>query len=123
MTANQQYHSAASLSALLGDYRLPMGSELRLQNEIELILQQNGVQYLREHRFDPVDRIDFLVGDVGIECKIGGSRANVLSQLTRYAEQDAVSGLILVSTRHTHRFSARELCGKPFHIVRVGVHL
>jgi hypothetical protein len=45
------------------------------------------------------DRIDFLVGSVGIEVKINGSVDNLIRQLSRYATADVISELLVVSSR------------------------
>ena len=44
------------------------------------------------------DRIDFLVGRVGVEVKIGQPRRQILRQLERYAGSDRLDELLLVSS-------------------------
>ncbi len=63
-------------------------------------------------------RIDFIVsGDrrVGVEVKIQGSIENVLRQLQRYAPH--VDELVLVTTKHNHRFLPDTVGEKPLHVV------
>lgn len=105
--------------AVLRSYKLPFGEEQRLQDAVEEALREHKLEFRREHILRPGDRIDFLVGTIGIECKVEGSPAAVLSQLLRYAESNEVDGLILVTTRNTHRMAVTELGGKPFHLIRV----
>jgi len=110
---------AIELVRLLRSFKIPCGTEERMQSEIEKILKSSGVEFEREFVISARDRIDFKVGPVGIECKIDGSPAKVLSQLLRYAEDSRIEELILVSSRHTHRFAVSSLGGKPFTVVRV----
>jgi hypothetical protein len=77
------------------------------------------LEFEREVKLNATDRIDFLVGTVGIECKVDGSKNAVASQLLRYAESDRISGLILVTIRNTHRFGGTELLGKPLRVMRI----
>lgn len=103
----------------IAGYRLPFGVEQRLQDALEAVLIDIGVTFEREVTLRKGDRIDFLVGSIGIECKIDSSMNTVASQLLRYAESDRISGLILVTTRNTHRFGANELLSKPFRVMRI----
>ncbi|ADJ22993.1 conserved hypothetical protein [Hyphomicrobium denitrificans ATCC 51888] len=43
--------------------------------------------------------IDFLIDDVGIEVKIKGQAASIMRQLRAYADEPAISGLILVTSK------------------------
>ena len=78
----------------------------------------------REARLSSTDRIDFLVkhheGTVGVEIKVGGSRAEVLRQLARYADYEGISSLILVTNKSRHRAMPKALRGKPLFVVYVG---
>jgi len=101
------------LTSLLNQFSYRFGNEMQMQHDVEQVLITSGVPFDREAALG-VDRIDFLVGDIGIECKVGGSPSAVLEQLVRYADHKAVSGLILLTSRHTHRFAATEINGKRF---------
>lgn len=107
------------LIELLRSYQIPFGNEAAMQEGIEQILKAEGVKYSREHVFGPRDRIDFLIGRIGLECKVDSSKAVVAAQLLRYAERPEIDGLILVTSRHTHAFPQTELGGKPFKAIRV----
>lgn len=108
------------LAELLRWYQYPYGNEGLLQAAVEQVLKESGLDYRREVRLTEADRIDFMVGTLGIECKVDGASGSVLSQCLRYAESPDLSGLILLSSRHTHRFGTKELLGKPFRCVWVG---
>lgn len=74
----------------------------------------------REVRLGSRDRIDFLVGRVGVEVKVGGTLAEVVRQLLRYAERDEIDSLVLVTTQQRHRGAPRELNGKPVLVIWMG---
>ena len=87
----------ADVSALLGRYRLPVDTEAALQAEIEQVLTTNEITFEREVEIAPGDRIDFLVGSVGVEVKIKGAKRAILRQCERYAACDRLEGLVLVT--------------------------
>ncbi len=64
-------------------------------------LTASGLAYIHEAKLGPGCRIDFLVGDVGVEVKKGrADPKRWLEQLTRYARCGGLFGIILV-TQHT----------------------
>ncbi len=63
-------------------------------------LQRAQLDFIHEARLAPRCRIDFLCGDIGIECKRGALRAqSVLTQLTKYAQTKRLRAIILLSER------------------------
>lgn len=86
----------------LRSVKFTYADEIQLHEGIEAVLTQAGFEPQREVRLGERDRIDFLIGDVGIEVKIGGSAASAVRQLTRYAEHDEIGSLIFASTKRTH---------------------
>jgi hypothetical protein len=82
---------------------LPCHNEANMQLAIAELLAEASISFEKEVRLNPRDRIDFLVGSVGIETKISGSYATVASQLLRYAESKLVSHILLVTTKASHR--------------------
>lgn len=103
----------ADLHASLSAFRFPYGTELELQDAVGVALGNCGIDHQRELRLTPQDRIDFLVGRIGIECKIADGPAKLLSQLVRYAADDRIDGLLLVTSRSSHRGMPAEILGKP----------
>lgn len=98
----------------------------------EADIHKGAIQWLEQHhqslptfrsevRLSARDRLDVLLGDgTAIEIKVDGSRTAVLRQLHRYAEHDAVSGLILLTTKSSHsRQMPKAVLGKPLEIVQV----
>lgn len=108
---------------LLMSHRLRFGTELQLQDDVEAVLSSARILFDREKRLGG-DPIDFLtLHGIGIECKVAGSPSAVLEQLVRYAQSPQVQSLILVTSRHTHRFSCEEIGGKPFRVVWISGNL
>jgi len=66
-----------------------------------------------------VDRIDFLVGDVAVEVKTKGSRAEVIRQLYRYASHSRVAWIVLATTRAQHRMP-EAIGAKPVSVAYLG---
>jgi hypothetical protein len=97
--------------AVIRGHRYRYTSEDELQEGIAAALEQAGMEPLREVRLSDRDRIDILVGDVGIEVKVAGSQTHPWDQLKRYAEHEAIGSLLLVTNRwHT---MPDEVGGKP----------
>lgn len=74
--------------------------------------------YSREVRLDERNRIDFLVEldeaiTVGVEVKIAGSLAAVRRQLERYAADDRIHQLLLITTKAQHHHISPTIGGKP----------
>jgi hypothetical protein len=105
--------TATEIVMLLEAHRFRAPSEADLQLGIATVLEGAGVPFTREVRLSAGDRIDFLVGDVGIECKIDGSLAALIRQLDRYALRDRVGALVVATTRLKLTRVPRELHGKP----------
>lgn len=87
-------------------------SEAELQRGIAQVLVEDGITHTREAILTVTDRIDFLVGGVGIEVKVDGSLSSVTRQLHRYAQLGEIESLILVTTRMRHCNIPSELNGK-----------
>lgn len=67
---------------------------------VEARLKEAGLPYRHEARIGPGCRIDYLVGDVGVEIKKGRQfSATLIKQLRRYAACDGVSALVVVTQR------------------------
>lgn len=103
------------IAAALGAFTLLDTDEYALQDAIDLALRRVAVTPIREVRLTAADRIDLLVGTVGIEVKVAGSIAAVTRQLRRYATSGLITELVLVTTRVAH--TAIEDVGCPLHVV------
>lgn len=109
--------SAADLVALLVRYRFDESSEDALQRGVASVLAEHGIAHVREVNLCRGDRIDFMVGSLGLECKIAGSLSSVTRQLHRYAHADQVEALVLVTTSARLGAVPRMLNGKQLVVV------
>lgn len=89
----------AQIIAALHTARFRYSSEAELQNGIAQALTAAGIEHEPEAALSAGERIDFLVGAVGIEVKVGGSAAEVFRQLMRYAESPRIDSLIVVTDK------------------------
>jgi hypothetical protein len=105
------------IAALLAARAYHWQNEKELQRGIGMVLTEAGVVFVPEVSITRKDRIDFLVGKIGIEIKVGGSLAAVTRQLFRYAECPEIDSLVLVTTKQAHRNMPNEILGKPLHVV------
>lgn len=79
-------------------------------------LQEAGIAYIHEARIGKGCRIDYLVGDVGIEIKKGKPQPAVLArQLCRYAACEGVASLIVVTQRSVA--VPKAIGGKPVRLL------
>lgn len=92
-----------TLLALLKNARFHGSNEMDIQDGIASLLTENGVFFEREVDLGPSMRIDFMCGRIGLEVKVAGSRMNVMRQLKRYCDCDAVDAVILVTICAKHK--------------------
>ncbi len=80
-------------------------------------LEKSGLPFQHEARIAPGCRIDYLVGDVGIEIKKAKPDGNALTkQLIRYAQSDRVHSFVVITQRAVSL--PQSVLGKPIkHIV------
>jgi len=112
--------NSRATTAVLGTltcYRFLCHDEAELQEAIAEALRRDGIDFEREVSLAPGDRIDFLVGGVGIEVKLAGPPTAVLRQLSRYAASERVESLVLATIVARHATLPDELGGKPLHVV------
>lgn len=111
--------TAAEITALLRRQRLPVSRETLLQLALETCLADAGIEFEREARLAPGERIDFLcAGGVGIEAKTRYGKRAIYRQLQRYAEREQVTALILVTG--TAVGLPESINGKPVYFVSIG---
>ncbi len=88
-----------TIASVIGANRYDCTDEYRMQDGIAQALTAAVITHEREFILSTNDRIDFMAGDIGIECKVDGSAVPVARQLFRYLAQPRVAGLILVTSR------------------------
>jgi hypothetical protein len=91
-----------ALRSHLSQFRFFYSCELEIQVAIGQLLQTAGIPAQREFRLSEKDRLDFFIDGLVIEVKIGGSAADVMRQVARYAEHEKVQGVLLVTTKARH---------------------
>lgn len=98
-----QQASLDELAEIFAVEALPFDSEASMHEAIKRVLDERKIDFAHEARLDCRDRIDFLVGLIGIEVKLTSSPTQVASQLLRYAEQPQIEGLLLITNKASHR--------------------
>lgn len=105
-------------AALTGRYAHQ--NEAELQESIGELLDAAGVDFQREVHIAPHSRIDFLVGDVGLEVKIDSSLAALTRQVTRYAESGRLSRVVVVTDKLRLTALPGEIAGVPIETIHLG---
>lgn len=123
---------SALIRGILGRSNLDASSEHHLSEAVVHALDllakdlHNGrrvVGYRREVSLGRGCRVDFMIGSLAVELKVGGSLADLTRQLSRYAEKDDVSGILVVTTRQAHRYLPETLNKKPIAVLCLGDQL
>ena len=79
-------------------------------------LLEAGLSFVHEAKLGPGCRIDYLVGEIGIEIKKGRPDGKLLTQqLVRYASFDALSAIIVLTQRTVSL--PKTMLGKPVHVI------
>lgn len=115
--------TAEELAGALAFYRFHYKDEKELQAGVAQCLEKLKVPFVPEYPLNKQDRVDFFAeGGIGIECKTNDSRGGaglsaVTRQLWRYAKNDEVKAIILITTRAKHRDLPKDILGKPLYVV------
>jgi len=100
------------IQQFLSSFQFHYSSEDSLQRGLYQALDMGPFAVKREYQLTPESRLDFLIDDsIALEVKIGGSAAEVMRQISRYAEHPQISGILLVTSR-THVLPS-SFSGKP----------
>lgn len=94
--------------------------ESDLQDALARILTAAGISSWREYPHNG-GRLDFLVWHshrlhilrIGIEVKVKGSLAALTRQVFDYLHESDLDGMLVVTTRQSHRDLPSELAGRP----------
>lgn len=103
--------------AAIASVRLPARpEEYDIHAAVARALAGAGLACAHEYRLGPRRRIDFRVGRIGIEVKKGRPAApELLRQLRRYLESDALDAVVVVAQRSIPLPAT--VCGKPVRLV------
>lgn len=114
---------SAHLRSWFGQHRPDTSSEAALQACIADAFATIGdnLRYVREWRLSPRDRPDFGVWrfdamettSIAVEVKCKGGLSDLTRQVYRYAEHEAVAGILVVTTRNLHRGLPTVVLAKP----------
>jgi hypothetical protein len=85
-------------------HRFLWATEDDLQRGLTGALEQDGFAVQREVRLNARDRVDLLIGRIGVEVKIAGARRDVERQLARYLKSERIAELILVTSKADHLY-------------------
>lgn len=78
--------------------RWPLSSETQLQEMFANELRAAGHAVAREVRLSPEERIDAVVGSIGVEIKIKGQPRAIYRQCERYCMFDRLDSLVLATS-------------------------
>lgn len=104
---------------LISSTPLSLSSETRAQDDLEAALVRAGIPYEREAILSSKDRIDFMIGDVGVEMKIDGSPRSIFRQVERYSAHERIASLVLATNKAMTLPSS--IGGKPASVVSLGM--
>ena len=112
--------SMTEIAHALEGFGARVAHENELRDAVRALFDKAGVSYEAEVGLDKQSRIDFVVGQVGVELKVAESLAAVIRQLDRYAAHPRIGGLVLVTTRRRLQAVPASLHGKPVTVVCMG---
>ena len=92
-----------------------------MQQSLEEELTRAGIAFEREVRLSPADRIDFLIGKIGVEMKTNGSFVEVVRQLQRYSTHERIGSLMLFTTSPKLLQMPRSIGSKRVHVAYASV--
>lgn len=107
--------------AALKSVRAPaMPGEYDLHAMVAAALDEAGLEYGHEYRLAPRCRLDFMCSGVAIEVKKGRPQsAELIRQLGRYMEHEAVREMVVVTQRRVRLPDA--ICGKRVRLVALNM--
>lgn len=111
--------SGKRIADVLSLYTVNIVNEAELQSAIEAIFRAENIPFEREVQLSPNDRIDFMVGKVGIEIKAAFGYSDVVRQLHRYAQNDRVAEIVLITIKAQHQMPEK-LSGKKVTVINLG---
>lgn len=98
---------------VLRSHAFTFTTERDLQDGMAEAFADAGLPMTREVRLSRGDRIDFLIGSVGVEVKTNGGWQAVTKQCQRYAASERVTELVIVTSKAAHLACPNWIGGKP----------
>jgi hypothetical protein len=106
----------SKIIAAVESHSFDTSTEKYLQEGLAVLFKNLGIPFAREVQLTKTDRIDFLIGNLGVEAKIKGRKTAVLRQLHRYAQHESIHELLLITSRLQLANVPKQLNGKAVHI-------
>ena len=109
------------ISGMVRRHRIDLTNEKQAQAQIEGLLTDHGLTFTREMRLSPGDIPDFFLPDPGLALEVklrAPSKTGVFRQLQRYAKDERVKGVLLIS--NTAMGLPATIEGKPAWFVSLG---
>jgi hypothetical protein len=110
-----------AVAAVLRAHRYLYSNETELSDALADALIDAGMPARREVRLGARDRIDLLVGTVGVEVKVAGSLEALTRQIQRYAHSQEITELVVVTDRAALRAVPHAIAGVPVELVYLSV--
>jgi hypothetical protein len=110
--------SPEQIIRVLSAGRFSLVREKETQAEIAEAFDRFAIVHAREQDLGNRNIIDFLIGSIGLEIKIGGSKRAIFGQCVRYCKSGKLSALIL-GTNVAIGFPP-EIVGVPCYVVSLG---
>jgi hypothetical protein len=100
--------------------RFTCADEAELQSAVAAALSSAGLGYTREARLSARDRVDFMIdGGIALELKVRTDGKELLRQVLRYAEHDAVKAILIAGTTHKLLLLPETANGKPLRAIQL----
>lgn len=109
-----------AVAAAIAGFHYRFSTEKELQEGIQHALDERGIAHDREVHLGPGDIVDFMVAGIAVEVKTKGSLAALTRQLHRYAQQEAVVSLMLVTSLNRLGNLPSTMNGKRILVVPIG---
>lgn len=106
-----------AVADVLRGHRYLYRNEAELSDALADALVAAGLPARREARLGDRDRIDLLVGNVGVEVKVAGSLEALTRQIQRYAHAPEITELVVVTDRAALRAVPHAIAGVPVELV------
>lgn len=103
---------------IFSTYQFTLSSEDELKTQMKTVLEQNQIEFVKEHALDKKNRPDFFIEGYAVEVKIKGAAKGIYKQCERYCAFEEVKGLILVTNRSMG--FPESLNEKPCYVISLG---
>lgn len=108
------------LAKFVERHRFTSQDEYGVQDGVEQLLTELRMPFVRELSRGK-NRYDFaLIGNVVVEVKVRGSVSDLIRQLHRYAKDEGVCGMLVVTTKRRLAALPLEVGGKPVRVAWTG---